>query len=241
MAYRIWRVGLHIQHHAMVCIALQRGRSGWALQRWWREESADAQSDEGRIATLRRWRREMPLRHRVAMALPAAGTLQKTLPAPGLALRDSEQAQWVVGSMARELEMPASSLAFDYRQTGEHTLHVTAARRQDVVRLRRMAAAAGLKVAAVTPDACALRAFFPWLKKRADGLSWFDGEQWLWATPGGWGYGSEPVGCPVSGYGDGFDPWQCLSHLQPPLPEQGDAYAVAIALSLGGPDDDSAG
>lgn len=236
MAYRYWQTGLHIQGDAMVCIALQQMRSGWALRRWWRQALSPQATDADRIATLRQWRREMPVQHRVAIALPAAGTLKKALPAPGLALRDSEQAQWVISSMAQQLEMAEASLAFDYRQVNPGGFQVTAARQQDVLRLRQIAKGAGLNLAAVTPDASALQAYLPWLPEGAGSVSWFDGERWLWASGDDWGCAEHPApGSMLCGSGiDDFDPWHCLSQLQPPLPANGDAFAVALALALGG-------
>ncbi|ELN2736891.1 hypothetical protein [Pluralibacter gergoviae] len=236
MAYRYWQAGLHIQRDAMVCVALQQGRSGWGLRRWWWQQNAPDATDVQRIVTLRQWRREMPLQHRVAVAFPAAGTIKRTLPAPGLTLRDSEQAQWITSSMAQQLEMPAGALACDYHDVAQRGLRVTAARQQEVVRLYRLARDAGLRVGSVTPDASALQHYFPWLTDSAAGLSWFDGEQWLWATREDWGCGAEPAPDAIRccSDADGFDPWRCLSQLQPPLPEAGDRFTIALALALAG-------
>ena len=243
MAYRYWHVGLHIQRNAMVCVALQQGRSGWGLRRWWRQQNAPDAADARRIETLRQWRREMPLQHRVAIAFPAAGTLKRTLPAPGITLRDSEQAQWVASSMARQLEISSETLTCDYHGVAQRGFCVTAARRQEVTRLFQLAKAAGMRVGSVTPDASALQRYLPWLTDNIHGLSWFDGEQWLWATGEDWGCGPDHVPGLVScggGTAD-FDPWRCLSQLQPPLPEEGGQFTVALALALGGSSDVQAG
>lgn len=243
MTYRYWQAGLHIQDDAMVCIALQQARGGWALRRWWQQALTPHSTDADRTATLRKWRREMPVQHRIAVALPAGGTLRKVLPAPGLVLRDSEQAQWIISSMAQQLEMAEASLAFDYCQATRGGFQVTAARQQDVLRLRKMAKGAGLNLAAVTPDASALLAFLPWLPDGAGGVSWFDGERWLWAAGEEWGCADHPApGSLVCGSGiNDFDPWHCLSQLQPPLPVNGDTFTIALALALGGHRDAAAG
>lgn len=36
MAFRFWQIGLHIQQHEALAVAVVRGASGWSLQRWWR-------------------------------------------------------------------------------------------------------------------------------------------------------------------------------------------------------------
>lgn len=233
MAYGHWRIGLDLRRDAMVCIALQKRRSGWALRRWWQQEDAPEITDEARIATLRLWRREMPNQHSTAIALSAAGTLKRTLSVPGLALRDSEQAQWIVNSVAQQLEMAAEALAFDYCNTAENNVSVTAARRQDVDRLLSLAAAAGLKVKAVTPDACALQHYLDWLPPGYGSINWFDGEAWLWATATDWGRSPEPLADALRCGGGSFDPWSCLNQLYPPLPEKSERFTVALALALG--------
>ncbi len=34
MAFRFWQIGLHIQQHEALAVAVVRGASGWSLQRW---------------------------------------------------------------------------------------------------------------------------------------------------------------------------------------------------------------
>lgn len=36
MAFNIWQIGLHIQQHEVLAVAVVRDASGWFLQRWWR-------------------------------------------------------------------------------------------------------------------------------------------------------------------------------------------------------------
>lgn len=36
MAFNIWKIGLHIQQHEVLAVAIVREASGWYLQRWWR-------------------------------------------------------------------------------------------------------------------------------------------------------------------------------------------------------------
>lgn len=36
MAFRNWRLGMHIQQNSIAIVALLHERSHWALRRWWR-------------------------------------------------------------------------------------------------------------------------------------------------------------------------------------------------------------
>ena len=120
MTFRNWRIGIHIQQDSVAIVALLYERGRWALRRWWRIPLPPGLVVQGSIVDinevvkrLRAWRRELPLQHQVCIALPASRTLQKQLPAPQVSLRESERATWIAGTMARQLEMPASSLCID--------------------------------------------------------------------------------------------------------------------------------
>lgn len=72
MAFKTWQIGLHIQQHEALAIAVIHGASGWSLQRWWRLPLMNASTAEGTIPdpqslahVLRPWSRELPLRHRI--------------------------------------------------------------------------------------------------------------------------------------------------------------------------------
>lgn len=259
MAFKCWQIGLHIQQDKIVAVALQRARSGWALRRWWlidlpTEYSllTPSQAETALVHALSAWRRELPWQHAVSLAFPVNRTLQKTLPRSALMLRDSEQAQWIASAMAQQVEMEPAALCFDY-QMSTHTdsWRVTAAQRKDVEHLQRVANALRLHVTAITPDASALRYFLPWLGGEADGLAWNDTTQWLWASTSGWGslsLNETPslplleqrlaagalVQCTVDNdAAPCFDPWSVIGQKYPPLPGDGDTFAVAIALALG--------
>jgi pilus assembly protein HofM len=260
MTFRNWRIGIHFQQDSVAIVALLYERGRWALRRWWRIPLAPGLVQQGRIVDvngvvgqLRQWRRELPLQHQVSIALPASRTLQKQLPAPQLALRESESAAWITGTMARQLEMPASSLCIDYvASPANHGWQATAAQRLDVDLLRQLARRLKLRLTAIVPDAAALSSFLPWLPDAAQGLAWQGDAQWLWATQERWGY------CPcaeassftqlTSRLSDdefqlcsssplvecGFDCWSAIHRLQPPLPPCGDRFAIALGLALGG-------
>lgn len=55
MAFKTWQIGLHIQQHEALAIAVIRGASGWSLQRWWRLPLMNASTAEVRFLTRNRW------------------------------------------------------------------------------------------------------------------------------------------------------------------------------------------
>lgn len=209
MAFRNWRLGMHIQQDSIAIVALLHERSHWALRRWWRIPLPPGLVRQGMVADvsalgsrLAAWRRELPAQHQVSIAFPAVRTLQKRLPYPQFALRE------LAG------------------------------------RLR-------LRVAAIVPDASALGAFFPWMTAADQGLAWRDEKHWLWATREAWGSDacadvgslSQLAGqlqiplrlCIDAGdEASRFDVWQVIHRRQPPLPADGDRYAIALGLALGG-------
>ncbi|WP_231625912.1 pilus assembly protein [Kluyvera genomosp. 1] len=244
MAFKCWQLGLHLQQDNVVIVALQHSRCGWSLKRWWQlplpPTTTPQQADEALLAVLSVWRRELPWQHALSIAFPARRTLQKSLPRAALTLRENEQSAWIASAMSQQLEMPSTSLCFDYHLADEQgNWNVTAAQQQDVSRLQRLAQTLRLKIAAITPDACALKTFLPQLEASDAVLVWCDRTQWLWASREGWGYeeldeadisvlslsaklGVEPhriVRCMASSSEfQGFDPWDAVAQKHPPYP-----------------------
>lgn len=260
MAFSNWRIGMHIQQDAIILVALRYSRSRWALCRWWHIELAPGIVRNGMVVDvvalaerLRNWRRELPFQHQVSIAFPASRTLQKKLPYPQLSLSEGEQATWIASVMAQQLEMPAASLCVDYSAAPAKTeWRATAAQRLDIDALRQLATCLKLNIAGIVPDASALSAFLPWLPSGSQGLVWRNDSRWLWATREAWG--SSPCAeasslsklsvlidatplqyCATrSADEESFDPWSVIPRLQPPLPDCGDRFTVAIGLALGG-------
>ncbi|MEZ3918815.1 pilus assembly protein [Klebsiella pneumoniae] len=192
MAFRNWRLGMHIQQDSIAIVALLHERSHWALRRWWRIPLPPGLVRQGMVADvsalgsrLAAWRRELP------------------------------------------------------------------AQRLDINVLRELAGRLRLRVAAIVPDASALGAFFPWMTAADQGLAWRDEKHWLWATREAWGSDacadvgslSQLAGqlqvplrlCIDAGdEASRFDVWQVIHRRQPPLPADGDRYAIALGLALGG-------
>ena len=257
MAFRCWQMGLHIQQDNVFIVALQRTRSGWGLRRWWQlplPPSAQ-QDDAALLELLKPWRRELPWQHAVRVAFPANRTLQKNLPLASMTLRDAEQMQWIASAMSQQLEMNADALCFDYHLAESAACwNVTAAQQGDVARLQHLAKTLRLQVTSITPDACALQALVTQSEVQDAVLVWPDHQQWLWASREGWGHCAfhdarsltqladwlsinpqRLVRCSALAAGERcFDPWSAVVQKHPPLPVNGDDFAVALALAMGG-------
>ncbi|MCU6667951.1 pilus assembly protein PilM [Enterobacteriaceae bacterium H4N4] len=256
MAFKIWHTGVHIQQDKILAVALVREKTGWGLRRWWQLPLAVGTVSEGQIlkpeqltAALAEWRKMLPLHHRIFLAFPASRTLQRTLPRPAMTLRDSEQVAWITSAMNRELDMAHDALRFDFAEdTFSQTFHVTAAQNKEISTLLELAKALRLRLAAITPDAGALTHFLPFLATPVQCIAWRDKDQWLWAMRHQWGrrglaeapdveqlaallaLGVEEIVCCEAGR---FDPWSLLTRSQPPLPENGADFSVALALAMG--------
>lgn len=258
MAFGHWQIGLHIQQDSVVGVALTPGRAGWSLRRWWQMELPTGTVENGQLrmpqhllTTLAPWRKTLPQRHSIRLAFPAARTLQKRVPQPAMKLRENELTSWLSHSLARELEMAATELRFDYTEDSlSPTYNVTAAQHKEMAELLTVAKSLNLNVSAVTPDACALQQLIPFLNPPGRCLIWQDDAQWLWATRAAWGrQSSVEVTSPALlasrlGVSEGeivlcsdeqqcFDPWQAVAQRHPPLPAQSACFAVAIGLALG--------
>jgi pilus assembly protein HofM len=77
MAFRNWRIGMHIQQDSIAIVALLFERSHWALRRWWRIPLPPGLVRQGMVADvsalgsrLAAWRRELPVQHQVSIAFP---------------------------------------------------------------------------------------------------------------------------------------------------------------------------
>ncbi|WP_326431472.1 DNA utilization protein HofM [Enterobacter bugandensis] len=253
MAFKTWQTGVHIQQDKVLITALVRERGGWCLRRWWAISLAEGIIRDGKICqpealadALRDWRKALPHYHRVFLSFPAARTLQKTLPRPALALRDSEQLSWMGAALSRELEMSTESLCFDYTQdTFSNTFHVTAAQNKEVETLLNLAKTLRLRLATITPDASALANLLPAVVP-TQCVAWRDAHHWLWAMRHQWGrrYTTEAENVTemaallalnqndIALFDAERTPWETLQRWHAPLPECGADYTVALALAM---------
>lgn len=256
MAFKTWRTGLHIQQDKVLAVALVKEKAGWGLRRWWQIPLVPGIIRDGQIlqpqqlvTALGEWRRLLPQQHQIFLAFPASRTLQRTLPRPEMTLRENEQVAWIHTAISRELEMAPDALRFDYTEdTFSHAFHITAAQNREIATLLDLAVALRLRLTTITPDAGALAHFLPWLSLPAQCIAWRDKDQWLWAMRHQWGRRTlaeaqtpdqlaallalqpEEIVCCGS---DSFDPWATLSYCQPPLPDNGGEFSVALALAMG--------
>ena len=253
MAFKTWQTGVHIQQDRVLIAALAQERGGWCLRRWWAIPLAEGTIRDGKIFqpealadALRDWRKSLPHYHKVFLSFPAARTLQKSLPRPALALRDSEQLSWLGAALSRELEMSAETLCFDYTQdTFSNTFHVTAAQNKEVETLLALAKTLRLRLATITPDASALANLLPAVAPTPC-VAWRDRHQWLWAMRHQWGRRNVTEADNVTElaallalspnditlFDTRRNPWEMLHRCHAPLPECGADYTVALALAM---------
>lgn len=253
MAFKTWQTGVHIQQDRVLIVALVRENSGWCLRRWWAIPLVEGIIRDGKICrpdqlvdALRDWRKTLPHFHRVFLSFPAARTLQRSLPRPAIALRDSEQLSWLGATLSRELEVPADTLCFDYAQdTFSNAFHVTAAQNNEIETLLALANTLRLRLVTITPDASALKNLLPAVAP-AQCVAWRDDRQWLWAMRHQWGrrvvaeaenaaelsallaLGPDDIAL----FDSRRDPWETLERRHAPLPECGADYTVALALAM---------
>ncbi len=257
MVFKSWRIGLDIQCDGARAVALSQGRHGWYLQRWWDFPHLKT-APTGQIVlpeAMADWHRQLPLGAQLRVSFPGSRTLQKTVTAEPGALTEAQRAMYLASSLSRPLHMNAAELSLDYctQSSGEYA--VTAARREEVEAMRMALHQIRLIPIALAPDASALQSLIPFIT--AEGYSTVihqSGEYWLWASAACWGsvdkaqvatvpalcqhiavQMSQVVTCHQALAVNGvayFDPWSALVRLQPPLPEKGEHYAVALALAL---------
>ncbi|MFB5747209.1 pilus assembly protein [Cedecea sp. S5-13] len=268
MMFPGWRIGLDIQAEGVRAAAVQWHRQGWQLRHWWflpfpKQGLAGGMLPEP--ATLREalaaWRKEIPVRHHLRVGFPAQRTLQRHIPRPARRLQESAQEKYIAGAAARQLQMPAEQLCYDYLDEGE-SLYVTAAKQEDIGALLANLASVKLFPRTITPTDKILGAL-PQSCYSADCRFLVHEEQgyWLWAAVNnrersGWLAKSQvadfPALCLQLGasageiafsHADGdsavpagaerLNAWQPIVRHQPPLPRHGGLYTLALGLALG--------
>lgn len=261
MAFGNWRIGVDIQEDAIRAVAVSRRRGAWHLQRWWRLPVKDESEGEKLSVALNDWYRQLPLNYCLCVGFPTRRTLQREIPAPPPGLSELQYSHYVASATGRQLQMSEQTLCLDFRPVpGEPRFAVTAARASEVDLLVASMRQARLRLTAIAPEACALFSFLPFIhdddSDREDACLVYRTEtEWLWVRQTRWG--SFPchevpdcaalcqrmavtprhlVCCSPRALANDevreFDPWQVLSRLQPPLPEEGGRYAIALGLAL---------
>ncbi len=254
MAFKTRQIGLHIQQHEALAIAVIRGASGWSLQRWWRLPLMNASTAEGTIpdpqslAHVLRPRAVSCRYVTVFISFPANRTLQRAFPHPPMRLREREQVAWLSQTMARELDMDPDLLRFDFQDDAlSPAFNVTAVQSKEISELLTLAQTLNVRIAAVTPDACALQRLLPFIPSGRQCLVWRDESQWLWATRYAWGVNRRamrrrcmtlPQHYPSCRNIFRYAPranstWRAVTVRQPPVPPDGYRFAIALGLAMG--------
>jgi pilus assembly protein HofM len=259
MAFGNWRIGMDIQEDAIRAVAISRRRGAWYLQRWWRLPVDGENEGEKLSVALNGWHRQLPLGYCLCLGFPTRRTLQREIPAPPSGLSELQYSHYVASATGRQLQMSEQTLCLDFRPVpGEPRFAVTAARASEVDRLVASIRRARLKLTAIAPEACALFSFLPFIHDDDSDdacLVCRTATEWLWVRHTRWGslpcqevpdcvalcqrlsVTARHLVCCSPGVLTNdevreFDPWRVLSRLQPPLPEEGERYAIALGLAL---------
>ncbi|AWH88571.1 pilus assembly protein PilM [Limnobaculum parvum] len=119
---QIWQVGLDIQENSFCALAVQRKRYGWQLRHWHCQPVSSSCIGDNTamlspeiMAALREWRRNLPKRVSLRIALPAEVILQQSIKLPEPSLSLQEQTWLVEASMSKLFSLAARELAVDYR------------------------------------------------------------------------------------------------------------------------------
>lgn len=118
-----WQVGLDIQEDTLRSLAVKKRRYGWQLCHWWHAPLAGSSLNsrgevepECLLELLKNWRKRLPKKISLRITLPVSLILQQPLPLPAQPLSEPELAWLVEASLDKLFPLPASELAFDYRQ-----------------------------------------------------------------------------------------------------------------------------
>lgn len=257
MLFSCWQTGLDIQCDGARAVALSRHRHGWCLRRWWYFPHALTAPAEMTLLPeeMDNWHRQLPLGAQLRVAFPGVRTLQRAVAPVPQCLSETQRTMYLAATMGRQLSMNADELSLDYCAQPAGGYAVTAARRQDVDALYTALRQRHLAPVAIAPDASALQSFLSFITGQGKStVISRSGEHWLWANHQSWGAVStdeaqsavalcqhlgletaQVATCcrKLAGHGVVYvDPWSTLRRLQPPLPPDGDRYAVALGLAL---------
>lgn len=268
MMFPGWQIGLDIQAEGVRAAAVQWHRQGWQLRHWWHLPFPKLASADGMLpepAMLREaltaWRKEIPVRHHLRVGFPAQRVLQRQIPKPSRQLQASAEEKYIAGVTARQLQMPAEQLCYDY-QLHDSSFCVTAAKQADIAALQAIFATIKLIPQAITPGDKILSALpqrcYP---TRCRFLVHEERGYWLWAAVNnrarsGWldkrlvadfpavcqqleasaceiAFSYADVECSVPVGAERLNAWQPIVRQQPPLPRHDGLYTLALGLAMG--------
>lgn len=142
MFFSKWNLGLEIQPHQIIAIAVQKKRYGWQLRGWWLMTlSQPVYNQQGlclpELLTqyLMQLRKNLPDKLSVRMTLPNHLILQQSFPLPEQ-LSSQQDLQWYVeSSINKTFPLSLNELKIDYRPYRKNTgniVLVTATKREQL-------------------------------------------------------------------------------------------------------------
>lgn len=137
-----WYIGLDIANNNLYAVATMRRPSGWHLCNYWQKTltnksilTTDSVIHSDWIKYLQSWRKTLPKKISLRIALPVQAVLQKSVTLPNIKLRQHEVDCYVTSAITKMFPLPANELCYDYTLMSHkqyQRLIITAARRSDI-------------------------------------------------------------------------------------------------------------
>lgn len=141
-----WHIGMDIVNNNLYAVATMRRPSGWHLCNYWQQTltnnsilTTDTLIHSDWIKYLQGWRKTLPKKISLRVALPVQAVLQKSVTLPNIKLKKYEVDCYVKSAITQIFPLPADELCYDYTlmsQNQSQKLIITAARRSDVENLQ---------------------------------------------------------------------------------------------------------
>ena len=268
MIFPGWKIGLDIQTEGVRAVAVQKHRRGWQLRQWWNLPFPSVVSTDNILSQpavlleiLDGWRKKLPRRFQLSVSFPTQRTFQQDIPIPDKNLSEAIRENYVAYTTARQLQLPASQLCYDYLEQS-NVLKVTASRHSDLNMLLSSLASVQLYPETVTPgdkvlyalpagcnpQACQYRVheepgYWLWAScNNTMSSGWQDKRQysdltalcrWLKSAPENIAFSTSEHRDNLSLTVQELDVWQLLTRLYPPLPQTKGRYTIALGLAFG--------
>lgn len=269
MIFPGWKIGLDIQTEGVRAVAVQKHRRGWQLRQWWNLPFPSVIVTDNILSQpavlleiLDGWRKQLPRRFQLSVSFPTERTFQQNIPIPDKNLSEAVRENYVAYTTARQLQLPASQLCYDYLEQSD-VLQVTASRQSDLNTLLSSFASVQLypdtvtpcdKVLCALPAGCHLKTcqyrvheepgYWLWAScNHTMSSGWQDKRQysdltalcrWLKSAPENIAFSTACPRDKASLAVQELDVWQLLTRLYPPLPQTKGRYTIALGLAFGG-------
>jgi pilus assembly protein HofM len=263
MAFHTWQIGLDIQNRQLCALAIQPHREGWKLCHWWQQRlpqdtlrNGVLQSSPELVAALTTWRKRLPQRYSLRVALPDHLILQRPLPMPTQLLPEPAMRRYVQAAARKLFPIEPEALALDYRaDPASGQLCVTAARQAVVEQWYAPLHQAGLQPTVFELTTQAFNVTAKAARLPVNGVLVLRHEtRWLWSD-GAASHGTSelatlaelqqqllPQGITIrlcdnrenalSAGAEPFSPFDLFHYKQPPMPEYASDFTLAAGLAL---------